>query len=128
MGERPVDDQSDHDHVGEGSQTRPLPERNPEEHHRGADHDDPGADRQRSVTRQSLMEDVPGIEAETGEYQEPIAEAVQHEAGGQLEEAAWQAIPSLWEEPVEEKVKGHRRFYGPGDILPPRPGRVPLAY
>jgi hypothetical protein len=25
-------------------------------------------------------------------------------------------------------VKGHRRFYGPGDILPPRPGRVPLAY
>ena len=71
-----VDGDRDDDDVGDRADARPVPQRNPGQQHRDTDHRGRDADGHAGVTGQSLVEDVPRVQAQPGTHHHGHREAV----------------------------------------------------
>jgi hypothetical protein len=84
-----LEDDAEDDDVAEGAQAGLLAQGDPEEQQRGADEADPDAGADGGVVGEALVEDVPRHVAQAREQDERGAEAVEDEAGVELDEAAY---------------------------------------
>lgn len=81
-----VDGRADDSHIGERPQPGALAQRDPEQENGGTHDDRPGADTESESTRQSLLEDVPRVDAETREQQHRVAHPIEDQASQELSE------------------------------------------
>ncbi|WP_431219098.1 hypothetical protein [Leifsonia xyli] len=86
----------DQQHVQDGAQSRPLPQRDPERQHHQPDEVGDQAERDAGLDRHALREHVPRREPDAGAHHERDGDPVEEQADQQLHEAAG-----------EEQSRGH---------------------
>jgi hypothetical protein len=86
--EHRLEDQSQDDDVAHRAEAGTLAQRDPEEQQQRADQADPDAGADAGQVRETLVQDVPGDVTQPGEQDQRRAEAVEDEAGVELDEAA----------------------------------------
>ena len=88
-GEHQVDHEADDDDVRESAEPGALTKRNPQQQDGDPDDDRPGTDPQAELARETLVEDVPRVEAEPGQQQHRAADAEQDEPDVELNQASY---------------------------------------
>ena len=83
-----VDHDSNENGVDNRSDAQPLAQRPPQDQHGEADQDRPGADPEPKRSREPLVQNIPRIQAEPGQYEHRSGHAVEDEADEQLCAAA----------------------------------------